>query len=95
MEQANIKYRIDYISLRFGVFNDDSISKYVIQIICERTDGERECGFLAFESAECKTWKCTRRDSQLCNLKLDNIFNDSMLTRTISEKLSQHFTVCG
>ena len=95
MEQANIKYRIDYISLMFTGFNDDAISKYVLQIICHRTDGERECGLLLFESADCNTWKCTRRDNELCNLKLDNIFTDSMLTRMISEKLSKHFTACG
>ena len=83
MEVENIKIRIEEIMLRFGI-ETDQIS-YIIGFICKNTESPYEWGCISFQSDDRVKWKCTHRANRLCNLKLDHIFTDSMLSNMISK----------
>ena len=81
MEEENIKIRIEEIMLRFGIVHTTPI----IRFICENTESPYEWGCISFQLDDRLKWKCTHRNNKICNLKLDHIFTDSMLSNTVSK----------
>ena len=80
MEVENIKIRIEEIMLRFGIVEKII---YIIIFGCENTESPYEWGCISFQSDDRVKWKCTHRNNKICNLKLDHIFTDTMLSNTV------------
>ena len=85
MEEANIEYEIQTLSILIN--RERYTLSYFVSIFCLNTENTDEKGYMTFESVDGKKWKCIRRDKTIFNLKLDNIFNDSMITKVVSEEI--------